>query len=99
MNHYQPRKHKRPLKAIREKCIECMGGRESKGYVKRISECVSADCPIYEFRHAKNPYHMQNLTVEQRTERGDRLRTTLFHDKRSQKISESVFNPGLDTKP
>ena len=99
MNRYQPRKHKRPLKAIREKCVECMGGRESEGYVKRISECVSDDCPIYDFRQGKNPHHRQNLTVEQRTERGERLKTTLINDERSKKTSESVFNPGLHTKP
>ena len=99
MNRYQPRKHKTPLKAIKETCVQCMGGRESEGYLKRISECVSADCPIYEFRFGKNPYHKQNLTLEQRTERRERFKLNLIHDKRSQKISESVFNPGLDTKP
>ena len=80
MNHKELKKYKRPLKAIREKCVECMGGRESDGYVKRISECVSADCPIYEFRFGKNPYHTQTLTAEQRKERGERLRTALIHD-------------------
>jgi hypothetical protein len=80
MNHKELKKYKSPLKAIREKCVECMGGRESDGYVKRISECVSADCPIYEFRFGKNPYHIQNLSLEQRNERRERLRVALIHD-------------------
>ena len=80
MNHKELKKYKSPLKAIRETCVQCMGGRESDGYVKRISECVSADCPIYEFRFGKNPYHTQTLTAEQRKERGERLRTALIHD-------------------
>ncbi len=83
MSRYQEKKKKSPLKAIREKCIECMGGRESNGCLKRVSECVSADCPVHAFRFGKNPYHTQNLTVDQRTERRERLRTTIIHDKRS----------------
>ena len=80
MERYKPKKYKSPLKAIREKCIECMGGRESDGYVKRISECVSEGCPNYAYRFGKNPYHIQNLTAEQRKERGERLRKTKIHD-------------------
>ena len=80
MKRYIPKKYKNPTKAIREKCIECMGGRESDGYVKRISECVSEDCPTYAFRFGKNPYHTQTLTAEQRKERGERLRKTKIHD-------------------
>ena len=87
MSREQSRKHRSPLKAIREKCVECMGGRESEGYLKRISECVSPDCPIYEFRHGKNPHHTQNLTIEQRTERRTRFRLNLIRDKLSQKVT------------
>ena len=87
MERYKPKKCKSPLKAIREKCVECMGGRESDGYVKRISECVSADCPIYEFRFGKNPHHTQNLTAEQRKERGDRLKFARSHDKGKEKVA------------
>ena len=66
MDSYKPKKHKNQSKAIREHCIECMGGRESEGHVKRISECGSPDCALYDFRFGKNPYHKQNLTDEQR---------------------------------
>ena len=83
MNHKEPKKYKSPLKAIREQCVECMGGRESYGYVKRISECVSPSCPTYAFRFGKNLYHTQSFTSEQRKERADRLRRSLSDDARS----------------
>ena len=83
MNHKEPKKYKSPLKAIREQCVECMGGRESDGYVKRISECVSPGCPTYAFRFGKNPYHTQSFTSEQRKERADRLRRSLSDDAQS----------------
>ena len=38
MNPYQPKKCKSPAKAIREFCIECMGGRENDGYLKHIKK-------------------------------------------------------------
>jgi hypothetical protein len=87
MERYKPKKCKSPLKAIRETCVQCMGGRESEGYVKRISECVSADCPTYDFRFGKNPYHIQNLTVEQRQERSERVKLVAPYKKRSKKTS------------
>ena len=84
MEIFKPKKYKNPVKAIRENCIECNGGRESEGYAKRISECVSADCALFDFRLGKNPFHTQNLSLEQRNERRKRLRIALIHDKRSQ---------------
>ena len=92
-----PIEHKSPLKAIREKCIECVGGRESAGYLKLISECASPNCPTYEFRYGKNPYHTQNLSSKQRKERAERLKLSVPRHKLSKKVSESVFNPELHT--
>jgi hypothetical protein len=85
MNRYKPKKLKSSNKAIREMCIECMGGRESEGYAKGIAECASSDCALFEFRFGKNPYHTQSLTDEQRKERADRLKTVVSPDKRSEK--------------
>jgi hypothetical protein len=87
MKSYQPRKHKKPVKAIREFCIECMGGYEGEGHAKRISECSSKDCSLFEFRLGNNPYHKQNLTDEQRKERADRIKLALSHDKRTEKVA------------
>ena len=65
MDRYIPKKHKQPLPAIREMCIECMGGRNA-GYRKLIFECASKDCALYDFRFGKNPHHIKKLTDEQR---------------------------------
>jgi len=92
MERYKPKKCKSPAKAIREFCIECMGGRENEGYMKQISECGSPHCAVFEFRFGKNPYHTQNLTAEQRKERADRLKEGLSHDKRSKKVPKFAFN-------
>jgi hypothetical protein len=87
MERYKPKKHKSPVKAAREFCIECMGGRESEGYAKRVNECASSECALFEYRFGRNPYHIQNLTNEQRIERADRLKKVVFYDKRSEKTA------------
>ena len=92
MNRYQPKKCKIPVKAIREMCIECMGGRQNDGYMKHIKDCGSPDCAVFDFRFGNNPHHKQNLTKEQRKEKSDRLITNLSPDKRSGKISSFPFN-------
>ena len=44
----QPRS---PIKAIRKKCVECMGGDS-----KAIDECSSVTCTLWPFRYGKNPF-------------------------------------------
>ena len=79
MDRYKPKKQKNPVKAHREKCIECMGGRGSgHNYSKLISECSSHDCALYEFRFGKNPYHSLALTGEQRKRLADRARNSVL---------------------
>ena len=68
MKSYIPKKYKNQTKAIREKCIECMGSRENEGYLKLISDCGSPDCALFEFRFGKNPYNRKNLSDSRRTE-------------------------------
>ena len=87
MERHKPKKHKSPVKAIRENCIECMGGKESEGHIKRISECGSSDCALFDFRFGKNPYHTQSLTDKQRKERANRLKLVRLHDKRKGKVA------------
>ena len=88
MKRYQPRKEKKPVKAIRENCIDCMGGRESEGHLKRITECASTNCALFDFRFGRNPYHTQNLTDVQRKERAERFKTSLSHDKRTENVAK-----------
>jgi hypothetical protein len=79
MNSYQSKKQKSPVKAIREFCIECMGGRGTgQNYSKLITECSSSDCPLYDFRLGKNPFHTQNLSEEERKRRADIARERFF---------------------
>ena len=41
-----------PVKAIREKCLDCSGGQ-----YKEVELCPIKSCPLYPFRMGKNPYH------------------------------------------
>ena len=68
-------------------CIECMGGRENEGYLKLISNCGLPECAVFDFRFGNNPYHIQNLTVEQRQERSERVKLVAPYKKRSKKTS------------
>ena len=78
---YKPKKVKSPAKAIREFCIECMGGRESEGYLNRVNECVSPDCWLYDFRFGKSPFHTKQLTDEQKKAKADQLKASVSADK------------------
>ena len=93
MNCYKPKKKKNPVKAIREHCIECMGGRESEGHLKRITECASSNCALFDFRFGTNPHHKQNLTDAQRKERGNRLKFDRSHDKGKEKVAKFPLLP------
>jgi hypothetical protein len=55
---YLPKKMMVPVKAIREHCIECHGGRDEPGYIERVAECPSKVCALYEYR---SPIHIENL--------------------------------------
>ena len=58
-----------PMKAIRDKCIDCSGG--SKHEVKL---CVCTDCPLWPFRLGRHPFLAERpLTDEQRARLRDRL--------------------------
>lgn len=55
-----PKKSKKPLKAIRLFCCECMGASRRKEKLTiphmDIEGCTDWDCPLYDFRFAKNPF-------------------------------------------
>ena len=99
MERYTTKKHRVQSKAIREMCIECMGGRDSEGHVKRISECGSSDCPLYDFRFGKNPFNTKNLTVEERQRRAVRMKEVMLRNKTSQKTPKSPSLTQINTKP
>lgn len=73
---YEPKKYRKPVKAIREMCIECMGGRgASQNYRKLIIECAALPCALYEFRFGKNPY-LPPISDERRKAMSDRAKTS-----------------------
>ena len=59
-----------PIKAIREKCLDCCCGSAAE-----VKECTIEECPIYPYRFGKNPFRQKReMTEEERKELGDRLR-------------------------
>ena len=58
-----------PLKAIREKCIDCSGGSMSEA-----TNCEVEQCPLHPFRKGKNPFRTRTMTPEQKAAARDRLR-------------------------
>ena len=58
-----------PVKAIREKCIEC-----SCGSPLEVRECAVTKCPLYPFRFGKNPYRSKReLSEDQKAMLAHRL--------------------------
>ena len=40
-----------PIKAIRQKCLDCSGGKASE-----VKLCPLKNCPLHPFRSGRNPY-------------------------------------------
>ena len=60
---------KNPIKAIREKCVECVGSRHE------VAFCNGYDCPLFQFRHGKNPFRAKReMTEDQRQASIERLK-------------------------
>ena len=58
-----------PVKAIREKCLDCCCGSSLE-----VKLCDITSCPIYPFRFGKNPFRQKReMTEEQRKVIVDRL--------------------------
>jgi hypothetical protein len=58
-----------PLKAIREKCIDCCCGNAAE-----VRKCVAVDCALWPFRIATNPFRKRReLSPAQKRERARRL--------------------------
>ena len=58
-----------PLKAIREKCLDCCCGQANE-----VKLCPAVDCPLHEFRFGRNPYNTRTLTDEQKQAAAERLK-------------------------
>ena len=56
------------LKAIRGKCLDCMGGS-----AQEVKLCPVDGCTLHPYRLGKNPFRKRELTDEQREAIGARL--------------------------
>jgi hypothetical protein len=64
-----------PLKAIREKCLDC------NGTAPEVKLCPCTDCALHPFRFGKNPFNKKKLTDEQRKAASERMK--LLMEKRA----------------
>ena len=59
-----------PLKAIREKCLDCCFGS-----ITEIKECGAVKCPLYPYRLGKNPFRQKReMTEEQKDALRERMK-------------------------
>jgi hypothetical protein len=59
----------KPLKAIREKCLDCCCGNAAE-----VRKCVAVDCALWPYRMDTNPFRKKpELSAAQKRERADRL--------------------------
>jgi hypothetical protein len=59
-----------PLKAIREKCLDCCCGNAAE-----VRKCVAVDCALWPFRMGMNPFRKKReLTPQQKREVAERFR-------------------------
>ena len=58
-----------PLKAIREKCVDCCCGNAAE-----VRKCVSVDCALWPYRMSTNPFRKtRKLSPAEKRERAERL--------------------------
>ena len=75
-----------PVKAIREKCLDCCCGSSLE-----VKLCNITSCPIYPFRFGKNPFRQKReMTEEQRLAIGDMLREARKNHASSNEKSEEM---------
>lgn len=61
-----------PVKAIRRKCVDCMGGS-----IEAIRDCMSTNCALWPFRMGRNPFRAAPTEAQMESARAnaDRLRS------------------------
>lgn len=57
-----------PLKAIREKCLDCCAGQHAE-----VRICHLTDCALWPFRIGKNPFHKRAMTDKQKKDATNRI--------------------------
>lgn len=75
-------RNKSPIKAIREKCLDCVCGQ-----VNEVKLCPVTNCSLYPFRLGKNPYLKREMTEEQKKAASDRLKA--LHERKKSNGQEN----------
>jgi len=71
----------KPVSAIREFCIGCVGGSvNGRKPLKMVRECPATSCPLHPFRMGRNPFDKRNLTETQRKAKADLIGAVHFPD-------------------
>ncbi len=73
-------KKRTPLRAIREKCLDCVCGSSQE-----VSLCPSGDCPLWAFRFGRNPN--VKLSDEERARRAQMARENLVFTRAVKEIA------------
>ena len=58
-----------PLKAIRQKCLNCVWDSPTE-----VKLCPAETCPLFPFRFGKNPFAKREYSAEQRAAMSERMR-------------------------
>ena len=66
-----------PIKAIRQKCLDCCCGQRTE-----VQLCPATDCPLWIFRFGKNPFSNRTLTDEQKIAAAERMRA--YHGEKNE---------------
>lgn len=72
---------KNPVKAIREKCLDCCCWQE-----REVKYCTVTNCALFPFRMNKNPYRSLDISDDERQKRSERMKNvTIKRDKNKSK--------------
>ena len=83
----------KPLKAIREKCLDCCCGNSNE-----VSLCPCGECPLFPFRFGHNPFYMTDEQRAASRERMQALNSSLTEEQRQAKASSLFRKKGDDEK-
>lgn len=81
-----------PMKSIRAKCLDCMGGNAAE-----VRRCPSEGCPLYPYRMGHNPNARRELSDTEREAMVSRL--TAGRIAQRSKSNFSDLGEGKDTTP
>ena len=67
-------KHVTPVRAIREKCLDCSAGSPAEVRMCTVGPEAKNPCPLFPYRLGKNPGAKRNLSPEARGRQAENLK-------------------------